>query len=234
VAPILHAGGLRTYALALRGYTPDARPAAVEAYRMDEYVADAVAVLDALDVTDAHVVGHDCGAVVAWWLAVRRPERVRTLTAVSVPHPAAFAHALRTDADQQQRSSYVSLFRIEGKAEDVLLRDDAAPLRQMLAPTGDRAERYLAPMRDRATLTGALNWYRAISFRDMEACPPVSTPTTFVWSDEDIAIGRVAAEQCHKHVEGDYRFVRLTGVSHWIPDEAPDALAGAILARVTG
>lgn len=54
---------------------------------MAECVADAVAVLDALEVRSAHVVGHDWGAAVAWQLAARHPERVRTLTAVSVPHP---------------------------------------------------------------------------------------------------------------------------------------------------
>jgi pimeloyl-ACP methyl ester carboxylesterase len=233
VAPILHAGGLRTYAMDQRGYTPGARPDGVEAYRIEEYVEDACAVLDRLGVKDAHIVGHDCGAVVAWWMAIDRPERVRTLTAVSVPHPAAFAHALRADEDQRQRSSYITLFRIEGKAEDVLLRDDAEPLRSMMAPTGERLERYVTPMTDRAALTGALNWYRAISIKQMAALGPVTRPTTFVWSDEDLAIGRVAAEACESHVEADFRFVALTGVSHWIPDEAPDALAGAVLARVT-
>ena len=88
-------------------------------------------------------------------------------------------------------------------------------------------------MTDRAALTGALNWYRAISVKQMAALGPVTRPTTFVWSDEDLAVGRVAAEACESHVEADFRFVPLTGVSHWIPDEAPDALAGAVLARVT-
>lgn len=234
VTPILHAGGLRTYALDLRGYSPGARPDDVEAYRIEEYVADAVAVLDALGVADAHVVGHDCGAVVGWYLGVAHPDRVRTLTAVSVPHPAAFAAALRSDDDQQQRSAYFGLFRTPGKAEDVLLRDDAEPLRAMVASTGDRADRYVAPLTDRATLTGALNFYRASSFNGMSRLGPMTRPTTFVWSDDDVAIGKVAAEGCAAHVQGAYSFVALTGVSHWIPDEAPDALAGAILARVTG
>ncbi len=131
---------------------------------MVECAADAVALLDALGIDRAHVVGHDWGAVVAWQLAGRHADRVATLTAISVPHPAAYAEALRSDADQQQRSQYIGLFRMVDKAERVLLRDDAAPLRAMFAGSGlDAAgvDRYVAPLREPGVLTAALNWYRA-------------------------------------------------------------------------
>lgn len=233
VIPALHAAGLRTYALDQRGYSPGARPADVGAYRIPELVADAAAVLDALGVTTAHLVGHDWGAIVAWGLAAAHPERVRTLTAVSVPHPAAMGHALATDPRQKARSSYIALFRKPGKAEKVLLAFRAAALRRMLAGVGDadRVARYADPMREPGALTAALNWYRAMTGADMKAVGPVGVPTTFVWSDRDVAIGRTAADACAAHVTGDYRFVVLPGVTHWIPDEAPGPLAEAILAR---
>ncbi|MGC5021898.1 alpha/beta fold hydrolase [Micromonospora sp. DT47] len=236
VVPALHAAGLRTYALDQRGYSPGARPAAVEDYRMAECVADAVAVLDALGVDAAHVVGHDWGSLVAWHLAARHRERVRTLTAVSVPHPGAMAHALSTDPQQKARSSYILLFRKPGKAEKVLLALNAAALRRMLGGVGDaeRVARYAEPMREPGALTAALNWYRAMSRTDLAATGPVDVPTTYVWSDKDVAIGRTAAEACAAQVTGDYRFVELSGVTHWIPDEAPAPLAEAILDRVRG
>src|SRR3712207_9044350 len=53
----------------------------------------------------------------------------------------------------------------------------------------------------------------------------VTVPTTYVWSDDDVAIGRRAAEGCAEHVAGDYRFVELAGVSHWVPEQAPEQLA---------
>jgi pimeloyl-ACP methyl ester carboxylesterase len=233
VVPSLHAAGLRSYALNQRGYSPGARPSAIQDYRMAECVADAVAVLDALGVDAAHVVGHDWGAVVAWHLAARHPDRVRTLTAVSVPHPAAMAHALSTDSDQRGRSSYMQLFQQADKAEQVLLADDAAALRGMLTGVGaGRVDAYAEPMREPGALTGALNWYRAMSRADMAGTGSVTVPTTYVWSDGDIAIGRTAAEACAGHVTGDYRFVTLSGVTHWIPDEAPAAVAEAVLARI--
>ncbi|MET8911895.1 alpha/beta hydrolase [Micromonospora sp. NPDC004551] len=233
VTPALHAAGLRTYALDQRGYSPGARPADVGAYRIPELVADAAAVLDALGATSAHLVGHDWGAIVAWGLAAAHPERVRTLTAVSVPHPAAMGHALATDPRQKARSSYIALFRKPGKAEKVLLAFRAATLRRMLGGVGDagRVARYADPMREPGALTAALNWYRAMTGADMKAVGPVGVPTTFVWSDGDVAIGRTAADACAAHVTSDYRFVVLPGVTHWIPDEAPGPLAAAILAR---
>ncbi|ASW56248.1 alpha/beta fold hydrolase [Plantactinospora sp. KBS50] len=232
VTPRLHAAGLRTYALDQRGYSPGARPPAVADYRLSECVADAVAVLDGLDVPAAHVVAHDWGAMVAWHLAARHPERVRSLTAVSVPHPAAYGHALATDRVQRLRSSYMALFRRPGRAEDVLLALDAVALRAMLTGVGrDRVETYAGPMRDRAALTAALNWYRAMSRADVTV-GPVTVPTTYVWSRRDLAVGRTAAMACAQHVTGAYRLVELPGVTHWIPDAAPGPLAEAILARV--
>lgn len=247
VAPTLHAAGIRTVALDQRGYSPGARPAEVSAYRIAEPVADALAVLDALGLAAAHVVGHDWGAVVGWHLASRHPDRLRTLTAVSVPHPLAMAAALATDPDQRRRSAYIGLFREgasgtgessregAGKAERVLLAGGAARLRAMLTGVPvDRREAYLAPIRDpgATALTAALSWYRAMSRTDLDGLGAVGVPTTYVWSDQDIAVGRTAALACAKYVTGDYRFVELAGVSHWVPDEAPGALADAIVARV--
>jgi pimeloyl-ACP methyl ester carboxylesterase len=231
VVPALHEAGLRTYALDQRGYSPGARPPAVDDYRIAECVADVPAVLDALGVDRAHLVGHDWGAVVAWHTAARYPERVRTMTAVSVPHPAAMAHAMATDAGQKARSSYIGLFRREGTAEQALLAADAARLRRLLAGTG-RTDVYVEPMLAPGALTAALNWYRAMSRADLDGVGPVAVPTTYVWSDGDAAVGAVAAEACRDHVIGAFEFLTLAGVSHWIPDEAPRVLADAVLARV--
>src|SRR3712207_9048741 len=71
------------------------------------------------------LVGHDFGANLAWALAAWHPDRVRSLTAVSVPHPTAFTAAYRSDPEQRERSGYLHLFWQEGKAEEVLLADDA-------------------------------------------------------------------------------------------------------------
>lgn len=231
----LHGAGLRTIAPDQRGYSPGARPADPAVYTDAEGAADALAILDALGITGpVHLVGHDWGAIVGWYAAGHHPERFRTYTAVSVPHQSAMAHALATDSDQRERSAYVGFFRMPGRSEDSLLEDDGRRLRAVFAGSGlDDAgiDRYVAPLLDRAALTGALNWYRGLH-RGAPEVPPVAVPTTYVWSDGDLALGRTGAEKCAEYVTADYEFVELPGVSHWIPDQEPERLAGAILARV--
>ena len=125
VTPLLTEAGLRTYAPDQLGYSPGARPDEVAAYSTPSLAQVTADLLTALDVHRADVVGHDWGANVAWALAGWHPDRVRSLTAVSVPHPAAYTVAYRTDPEQKERSGYIRLFWQPGKAEDVLLADDA-------------------------------------------------------------------------------------------------------------
>jgi len=231
----LHEAGLRTAAPNQRGYSPGARPTAVEAYAIGEIVRDVLGLLDGLGWPTVDLVGHDWGAAVAWQVAARHPDRVRTLTAVSVPHPLALSAALRHDPEQQQRSSYFGLLRMPGKAEETLLAEDCRRLRRMLDPIPpDRAEVFVRPMTEPGALTAALNWYRAISRRDLDGLGPVPAPTTYLWGTEDLAVARSAAEGCAQHVTGPYRFVELPGVTHWVPELRPDEVAAAILAQVTG
>ena len=220
---------LRLLAPDQRGYSPGARPADAGAYTLPELAGDVVGILDVLHLGAVDVVGHDWGALVGWFLAAHYPDRVRTLTAVSVPHPAALAEALAASPEQRRMSSYVSLFRDPAKAARVLLEDDARRLRALYRPLGEHAAApHLAALGEPEALTAALNWYQATKFGEGTHIPPVDVPVTYVWSTADAAISRAAAERCALHVAGPYRFVELEGVSHWIPDEAPGALAAAL------
>lgn len=224
VQDALAADGLRVVALDQRGYSSGARPAGVEPYAMRHLVADVLAALDALDAERVDVVGHDWGAAVAWQLAARHPERVRTLTAVSVPHPLAFAAALRHDPDQRTRSQYMRAFATAG-CELTLLADGAGRLRALFddAPQVD-VEAVVAAVGDPAVLRHCLDWYAAASLADLDGLGAVSVPTMHVWSDADRALGRAGAEGTERYVEGPYRFEVLAGVSHWIPEQAADRL----------
>lgn len=230
VAPGLHAAGYRTIAPNQRGYTPDARPDDWQDYKMTECVADALAIVDKLVPGPVDVVGHDWGALVGWHLASMHPDRVRTLTAVSVPHPLAIADAMRDDPEQRERLSYLKLFRNTEKAEQVLLDEDARRLREMFdGVPEDLVDGYLRPLLEPGGLTGPLSWYRARSRADEDGIGPARVPTTFVWGEEDPGFGPVAARRCRAHVVGDYRFVPLADTGHWIPDQAPQQLTAAIL-----
>ena len=234
VTPLLHADGLRTIALDQRGYCASARPRGRRAYRISELIGDVIALLDTAGLADAHVVGHDWGAAVAWGLAGNHPERVRSLTAVSVPHPAAFLKAMVV-SDQLLRSWYMGFFQLPLLPELVLTSSGPLPTRALagMGMTREMIERYRSEMVTDGAVRGGLGWYRALPFASPRgATARVRVPTTFVWSDNDAALGRGGAELTERYVDADYRFLEMNGVSHWIPDERPVELAEAIVQRV--
>jgi pimeloyl-ACP methyl ester carboxylesterase len=236
--PVLAQAGFRAVAPDQRGYSPEARPDGVEAYHMDHLVADVLAMADRLGAERFHVVGHDGGAAVAWTIAARHPDRLRSLTAVSVPHPLAFVQALGSESgDQAARSRYIVFFQQEELPEKVLLAGECAGLRALFANTAftDRAamDHYVEQLCDPSTLTAILNWYRALDLSSIAGVGPVTVPTLYVWSTDDPALGREAAERTQDHVTGPYRFEVFEGVSHWIPEEAPDQLNRLVLQHIS-
>ncbi|TYP81270.1 alpha/beta fold hydrolase [Blastococcus xanthinilyticus] len=236
VAPALHQHGLRTLAPDQRGYSTMARPRGRGAYRLRETVGDVLALLDAAGLPDAHVVGHDWGGIVGWALGAWHPDRVRTLTALSVPHPGAMARAMVT-SDQALRSYYVGLFQLPVVPEQLLLAGDGAALRRMLAHGGlpeDAVDRYVARMREPGALTAALNWYRALPWSGRDPVGRVRVPTLHVWSTGDAFLGRAATEDTARFVDAAYRLEVLDDVPHWIPELAADRTAELVTAHVRG
>ena len=234
VAGDLHAAGLRTLAPDQRGYSPGARPPGRTAYRLRELTADVLALLDAAELGSAHVVGHDWGGIVGWALAAWHPERVRTLTSLSVPHPAAMAKAFVT-SDQALRSSYVALFQVPVLPERLLLAVGGEPLRRMLLTSGlplDAADRYVERMREPGALSAALAWYRALPLDARNPVGRVRVPTLHVWSTRDAALGRTATEQTRAFVDAPYRLEVLEGVAHFIPEIVPGQVAELVLEHV--
>ena len=84
--PALAAAGYRAIALDLRGYGASDKPTEVRAYGDDCLCADLLGVLDALELPDAHFVGHDWGAILLWQFALRCPERILSLVNLNIPY----------------------------------------------------------------------------------------------------------------------------------------------------
>lgn len=229
IVPELHARGLRTLAPEQRGYAPLARPAGRAAYRLGEIVDDVLALLDAAGARRSHLVGHDWGALAAWALAGRHPDRVRSLTALSVPHPGAFRHGLLSGT-QALRSWYLGMFQVPVLPERLLARRLPAQLTRG-GLTAEQADRLARRMAEPGRLGGALAWYRALPFTMLEQFPPSRVPTTFVWGRGDPTISRASAENTRAHVEAPYRFVEL-GAGHWLPYTHPVEVTAVLLDRV--
>ena len=233
VVPALTGAGYRVLAPDQRGYSPGAQPAGRLAYRMKELVDDVLALADAVGADRFHLVGHDWGGAVAWALAARCPQSLHTLTVVGTPHPRAFQRAL-LNSTQALRSSYMLFFQLPWLPERFLSVRRGRLAARWLTWSGlteERALGYLRTLRARGALTPALNWYRALPYALMAdmAADTVTVPTLYVWSTGDVAFSRAAAEGTARWVSGSYRFEVLHGVSHWVPEEAPDGLARLLI-----
>lgn len=234
VAARLHAHGFRTLAPDQRGYSPGARPPRRRDHRLALLTADVAALVERVG-GPVHLVGHDWGAIVAWSLAQTRPELLRTLTAFSVPHPGAFARSMR-GLRQPLRSWYVGVFQVRGLAERVLARPGlAARVLRRGGMTPEDVEAFRAGIVEHGALRGGLMWYRALGLLDRDQVPRhVTVPTTMVWSDGDSFLDRSGVEATERYVDASYELVVLSGVTHWIPTQAPDAAAEAVLERISG
>jgi pimeloyl-ACP methyl ester carboxylesterase len=234
LSPALHTAGLRTLAPDQRGYCASARPRGRRAYRLREAVDDVLALIYDAGLRSAHVVGHDWGGAVAWALGAWHPDRVRSLTALSTPHPAAMQRKLLS-SDQGLRSYYMGLFQLPVLPERLLLAGRGSLLRRMLRKGGlpeELVDHYVGRMREPGALTGALNWYRALPVSLRDPVGTVRVPTLHVWSTGDAFLGRAATEASAEHVEGPYRLEVLDDVPHWIPELAAGRTAELITAHV--
>src|SRR3954469_9574921 len=232
IAALTHAG-LRTVAPDMRGFGASEKPAEVEAYRLTRAVADLVAILDALDIDRARLVGHDGGAAVAWIFAALHPDRVERLVAMSVGHPAA---QRRTIADRE-KAWYMLLFQFEGVAEELLRRDNWKLLREWLREDGD-VDRYIQDLSRPRALPAGLSWYRASLHpkRQLEPrpqLPPIRAPTLGLWSSKDHYLNEQPMIDSGDHVSAPFRYERVEDASHWMQLDATERVNALLLEFLT-
>jgi len=228
-APALVHSGYRVIAVDLRGFGASSRPSGVEAYQVPRLVGDVIGVLDRLGVEQAHLVGHDWGAAIAWMTAALAPARVATLTALSVGHPAAFRGA---GWAQREKSWYMLLFQFPGVAEQWLCADGFRNLREWSShPDVDTV---VARLSEPGALTASLNVYRAnlapaSLVTPAPAAPPVSVRTMGVWSSGDLALTEEQMTGSAAYVDAPWRYERIDGVGHWMPLQAPESVNALLL-----
>lgn len=221
--------GYRVWAPNQRGYGRTTRPGNVAAYRISHLLDDVAALIDASGAREVVLLGHDWGAAVAWFFAMRRLRPIAKLVIINVPHPAVFMKTLRRSWRQRLRSWYILAFQVPGLAEWALGR-----------PAATRVFGFaeLATYRRQAAEPGALwamlAWYRAAARGGFEeqvnlGMPRIAVPTCMIWGEDDIALGKETTYGTAAYVD-DLRLYYLPGVSHWAGQDAPDRV-NALLGR---
>jgi pimeloyl-ACP methyl ester carboxylesterase len=230
--PLIEAAADRGYqvvAFDQRGYSPGARPDDVAEYSVEKLSADVLAVADAVDFAEFHLVGHDWGSAVGWGLVLTRPERILTWTSLSIPHIAAFGAAIANDSDQRRRSSYMLLFRTPWLPEQLFAFNNFRLMRSILYADHhqQQLDEYLALFSEPGAITAALNWYRAALAGALPSLQ-VTRPVLFIWGNQDPAVGRAGVDGQRPYLPDDYTELELDA-GHWLMETHAELVVPAVL-----
>lgn len=236
IGPLAGAGH-RVLAPDQRGYNLSAKPKGIVAYRLDALADDAIGLIDAEGRDRATLIGHDWGGIVAWWAALRHPDRVERAAILNAPHPASMSGRLLRDPAQLLRSWYIAAFQMPGLPETLLGLGRGRPLARSLRTTsrpGTFPEADLDEYRRAWSQPGALramvDWYRAgIRARPpIPADPTIEVPVRILWGARDaflgIGLAHAALELCRNG-----RLDILDDASHWLHHEEPDRVNQILL-----
>ncbi len=247
VVPLL-AGRCRVVVPDLRGFgeTGAAPGAAPVEYGADGQARSVLALVESLGVGPVVLGGYDVGSRTARTAAAARPDLVRGLV-LAPPLPGAGERVLTPDG---QREFWYQAFHHLPLAQR-LLDGNRDAVRTYLdhfwshwsgpgfaADPGelDRlADLYGRP----GAFVASVNWYRAgagtVAMATRERPPPpadrLASPTTVLWPEHDPLFPRTWADRVGQWFS-DAEVRPLDGVGHFVPLEAPDAFAGALLERL--
>jgi len=239
VIPLL-ATDFRVIAPDMRGYAGTGKPDG--GYDLPTLAGDIAALIDATapaaGAGPVHLMGHDWGAAVAWAVAIEYPERLLSLTAVSVPHPAVMDEMLRTSKEQARRSGYMKKLA-SPLAPGIFARFSPARRARLYRGNLLRAEGfpeevlpwYHAAFDSREETRGPLRYYRELlaerKRRKGEPIDPgpVTVPTLVLWGEQDTALMWEMARMNAPHVDAPFEVAVFEDAGHFVQWEKPEGVA---------
>lgn len=222
--------GYRVIAFDQRGYSPGARPEGVAAYEADNQVSDVVAVADRMGFKQFHLIGHDWGAVIAWSTAILEPERLSSLTAMSIPHPQSLKAMVVDDPP-----AYIKLFSLPWLAEATLLFNGMAGYHDTYSEQSDEEiDEYISVFSEPGASTAALNWYRAIQDSLLlidSSDPKICLPTVFIYGDREFWVTPGYLQHQRTLMGAHYQELELEA-GHWLIQRHPEAVISEVLGQL--
>jgi pimeloyl-ACP methyl ester carboxylesterase len=244
--PLLARLGYRVWAPNLRGYGATDSPPGVQSYRLETLVADVAGLIEAAGAKETLLIAHDWGGFLAWIVAMKHPRLIHRMVILNMPHPAIFMRELRRPA-QLLKSWYILFFQIPLLPEFLLGIGRARLIARAIRLTSSDPARFpeevVEVYRQNAArkggVTSMLNWYRAAlrgyslkSGVDI-VFSKIRVPTLFLWGSADRFFTDRARHGTEDYVS-DLTFRLLPGVSHWVQQEAPEAVNTMLEAWLTG
>lgn len=222
--------GFRVVAPDQRGYNLSDKPRRVSAYAIETLARDVVGLIDEAGRERAMVAGHDWGGLVAWWTAVRFPERLERLAVLNAPHPAVFLRHLRSDPEQRKRSWYVRYFQLPWFPERWYRKNNweigVRSVQGTARPgsfSDEEMERYREAWSRPGAIRAMINWYRAaVRHRPRKAeSLRVRVPTLIVWGARDRFLGQKMVEPSLAMCDSG-RAELLDEATHWVQHDEPE------------
>jgi pimeloyl-ACP methyl ester carboxylesterase len=208
-----------------RGFSPQARPTEKKAYEIEKLVFDVIGLADVIGFKKFQLIGHDWGSAIGWAIVGMYPDRVKSWTAMSVPHLKAFSDAVRFDKKQKRMSLYMSFFQWRGIPEWFLLKKDRLNLKKTWKKSSpEELQDYLDVIGNKPALKATLEYYRANykllkRGQKMDDYLEINTPTLMIWGKKDIAIGPLGVDGTKQYMKGPYERIDLEA-GHWLMQEA--------------
>jgi pimeloyl-ACP methyl ester carboxylesterase len=228
--PALAQAGYRVIVPDQRGYNLSDKPGKVRSYRLSELVADILGLIDAFEYEQVNLAGHDWGAMVAWSLAMRSPERLHRLGILNGPHPAVMAKFWLNSLEQIRRSWYVLFFLLPWLPEHSLRADHWRGLARAMRGSGRMhtftngdMKKYREAWSRPGALTAMLNWYRALPLNRplLTGKLRTSVPTLILWGLKDAALTQRMARPSVDYCD-DGKLILFPDDTHWVQHESAD------------
>jgi rifampin ADP-ribosylating transferase len=215
--PLLTGRGI--YAPDLRGQGDADKPAT--GYSLMEQAEDAAAILDALDVPHAAVVGSSSGGYVAQQLAVNHPEKVAALVLVGSPLTLRGRPAFADEVDA-----------LADPLDETWVRDSLAWFPRIQGVPA----RYIED-RVRDGLSMPAHAWKAILKGLCQATPPtesgtIHSPTLILWGGQDNLLPRTDQETLAGRIPGAVLKV-YPDVAHLVLWECPERVATDIIGFIS-
>lgn len=228
--PAMVDAGCRVIIPDQRGYNLSDKPKGVRNYRISTLVADIVGLIDALGYERVNLAGHDWGAIVAWTLAGKYPDRLHRLSVMNAPHPAVMKRFLQRDLEQLHRSWYVFFFQLPWLPEAGMRRDNWRGAELALRGSGkihtftnEDIEKYKEAWSQPGAMTTMLNWYRAaVRYQTpVPKDPRIKVPTLMMWGMQDFALTHRMARPSMDYVD-EGNLLLFPEATHWVQRDAAE------------
>ena len=229
---VLENEGYRIIAPDQRGYSKGARPSKISDYKIDKLSQDIIDIANEFNIKKFHLVGHDWGSAVGWYITSNFSDRIITWSALSVPHLDAFVYSMRNDSVQIKKSEYINYFNKPILPEIYFKIFSYKNLKNIWSKSLEsEIISYLEIFKQRRALKSALNWYRA-NFKDDESIiGDIFTPTLIIYGMNDMAIDVKSVDESVKYLKGRYKIEKLDS-GHWLIQESFEEVSRSIIEHI--